>query len=75
VPPPPRRVLAGFLQAFLSVLPQGFRRSVPGHALVMPDDHDGLVGQRGQQPQHLVSGQPVIGKPANHEDYEVLLEY
>jgi hypothetical protein len=60
VPALQRGVLARLLQAFLAVFAQGFRQPVPGRALAVGGDQDRLIGQRGQQLQHLFSGQPVI---------------
>jgi hypothetical protein len=64
VPPPQRRVLAGGLQEFLPELAQGFRQPVPHPAFAVGGDQDRLVGQRRQQVQHLVGGQPPIGADA-----------
>ena len=64
VPPPQRRVLTGAVQAFLPELAQGLRQPVPGHALAVLGDQHRLVAQRGQQPQHVAGGQPVIGADA-----------
>jgi len=64
VPPPQRSVLARLLQAFLPELAQGLRQPEPGRAFAVGGGQDRLAGQRGQQVQHLIGGQPPVGADA-----------